>query len=86
MAGKLGSAIAIIDAALGLDKIIIFGGFAQAVGEPYRRAIVDAVGASWLTQRDWNDAILLNKQRHISLYGALAASQFMRGRGEPRVH
>jgi glucokinase len=86
MAGKLGSAIAMIDAALGLDKIIIFGGFAQAVGEPYRRAVVDAVAASWLQERDWDDAIVLNKQRHISLYGALAASECMRECAEPRGH
>jgi len=46
--------------ALGLDRFIIIGGFALALGEPYRLALVKLVGDyCWESQVRWDEMILL---------------------------
>jgi glucokinase len=59
-AGYLGQALAAIHLAVGVDRIVVVGGFAIALGEPYRAMLVDACAAAcWNIGQDWDEIIEL---------------------------
>jgi C7-cyclitol 7-kinase len=54
----LGVGLAAIHVDTGVERIVLVGGFARALGEPYRRLVVAAAGdACWSIGQDW-DAIV----------------------------
>jgi predicted NBD/HSP70 family sugar kinase len=53
-ARPLGQMLAGIHLSLGIDRFILIGGFALALGEPYRREVASAAsGCEWDTGEDW---------------------------------
>lgn len=71
-ARPLGQALAAVHLAIGLERFIIIGGFALALGERYRVELVAAAAASaWQRGQDWNRAIELgNPDEAVGLLGA----------------
>lgn len=56
----LGQALAAIHLAVGVERFVVIGGFALALGEAYRRELVAAVAAStWDLGIDWNAMVEL---------------------------
>jgi C7-cyclitol 7-kinase len=54
----LGHGLAAIHLATGVERFVLLGGFAFAMGEPYRRALVAAArDASWDVGQDWDAMI-----------------------------
>ena len=69
----LGQALAAIHVALGIERFIIMGGFALALGEAYRRELVRAARAScWQLGQDWDRMIVLGDEEDTA--GMLGAS------------
>ncbi|MBI2504420.1 MAG: ROK family protein [Candidatus Latescibacteria bacterium] len=68
----LGQAMAAIHVAVGVERFVVFGGFALALGERYRRALVRAAAAScWDLGQSWDDMIELGDQEvEAGLIGA----------------
>jgi glucokinase len=59
-AGYLGQALAAIHLAVGVDRIVVVGGFAFALGEPYRAMVVDACEAAcWNIGQQWDKIVEL---------------------------
>jgi C7-cyclitol 7-kinase len=56
----LGQALAAIHLDSGIEAVVLVGGFATALGEPYRRLVVDAAAdACWNVGQDWNAIVRL---------------------------
>ena len=56
----LGQALAGIHLAIGVERFVVIGGFALALGEAYRRQLVAAIAASaWDLGTDWNAMVEL---------------------------
>jgi glucokinase len=56
----LGQALAAIHLDTGVERIILMGGFAGALGEPYRRLVVEAArDACWDLGQDWDAMVRL---------------------------
>lgn len=68
----LGQAMAAMHVAVGVERFVIFGGFALALGERYRSALVRAAAAScWDLGQSWDDMIELGDQEvEAGLIGA----------------
>lgn len=59
-AAHLGHALAAIHLTLGTEEMIVVGGFARALGEPYRAMLVEAASsASWDLGQDWDGIVRL---------------------------
>jgi glucokinase len=59
-AQPLGQALASIHVSLGIERFVIVGGFAQALGEGYRQELVRAArGSCWELGQDWETMIAL---------------------------
>jgi glucokinase len=59
-AAYLGQALAALHLAVGVDRIIVVGGFALALGEPYRAMVAEAcASACWDIGQDWDEIIEL---------------------------
>jgi predicted NBD/HSP70 family sugar kinase len=57
-AGRLGQGLAAIHLVIGIETFIITGGFANALGEGYRRLLVEgSQAAGWNLGQDWNRMI-----------------------------
>jgi glucokinase len=71
-ARHLARALASLHVALGLELFVIYGGFASALGEPYRALLAEqAEPACWNTGQDWNAMVVLDKDaEHSGLAGA----------------
>jgi glucokinase len=62
VAQPLGQALAAIHVALGIERFIIVGGFAVALGEGYRRELVRTAQSScWGLGQDWDKMIALGR-------------------------
>jgi glucokinase len=62
VAQPLGQALAAIHVALGIERFVIVGGFALALGEGYRRELVRAAQDScWRLGQDWEIMISLGE-------------------------
>lgn len=60
LAEPLGVALALMHAALGVDRHVLVGGFARAQGEVYRRAVAAAAARSvWSDGTDWDTLVEL---------------------------
>ena len=60
VADKLGNVLASIHLSLGIERFVICGGFALALGESYRDQLVAAAdAATWDSGKDWNAMIEL---------------------------
>ena len=79
-ARPLGQALAGLHLGVGVERFVVIGGFALALGERYRRELVDAMAESaWNLDTDWNamlelginddDAGLLGAGRCAALLG-----------------
>lgn len=71
-ASHLARAMASLHVALGLERFVIYGGFASALGEPYRALLAEqARRACWNTGQDWNEMLMLDEDdNHAGLAGA----------------
>jgi glucokinase len=71
-ARPLGQALAAVHLTTGLERFILIGGFALALGEPYRAELVAAAAAcAWSRGQDWDEAIALGDPGEaIGLLGA----------------
>jgi C7-cyclitol 7-kinase len=59
-AEPLGLALAGLHTAVGVERFVVIGGFALALGEPYRRLLVEAArGGCWDLGQDWDEMIRL---------------------------
>jgi glucokinase len=72
VARPLGRMLAALHAALGLERFVIIGGFAMALGEEYRAELVRAAaGSCWNLGQDWNTMIRLGEPDDLAgLVGA----------------
>jgi glucokinase len=62
VAQPLGQALAAVHVALGIERFIIVGGFALALGEGYRRQLVQAAeDACWRLGQDWDTMNVLGE-------------------------
>lgn len=78
---RLGQALAAIHLDTGPDRFVLVGGFALALGEPYRKAVAGALrDACWDIGQDWDEMVLLGEADEDSaLYGgAYLAPRAMR--------
>lgn len=68
----LAAMLANLHLALGLERFVIIGGFALALGEPYRLALVKLAGElCWLTHTGWDEMIQFGFKDDLSgLIGA----------------
>ena len=74
-AAHLGGSLAALHTALGLERFVITGGFALALGEEYRRLVADAGAAScWDLGQDWAAMVELDPLEGRS--GLLGAGRF----------
>lgn len=74
-AGFLGQALAALHLDSGVERIILVGGFAVALGEPFRRLVAGACAdACWDTGQSWDQILQLGEVdaglRGAGLYGA----------------
>ena len=75
VAGKLGNVLAQVHQSLGIERFVIFGGFATALGEAYRQSLVRAAAADcWDSGQMWNEMIELGLDDDDS--GLLGAGRF----------
>jgi glucokinase len=66
--------------ALGLERFIIIGGFALALGEPYRLALAkQATALCWDRQSDWNNMLQFGYADDLS--GLVGAGRLARSKG-----
>jgi C7-cyclitol 7-kinase len=72
VAQPLGQTLAAIHVALGIERFIVYGGFALALGEAYRRQLVLAAREScWQLGQDWERMIALGDEEDTAgLLGA----------------
>lgn len=76
-AAALGSALALIHLATGIEKFFLTGGFGTALGQPFAAAIGrHARAASWATGLDWNLAVTATDP--AIEYGLVGAAQMTR--------
>lgn len=71
-AGYLGRSLACLHTATGVERFVIVGGFAVALGESYRRLLVQAASSScWDLGQSWPDMIeLVDLNDRAGLLGA----------------
>jgi len=73
----LGQMLAVIHVSLGLERFIIIGGFALALGEAYRRELVEAASSCcWRLGQSWDSMITLGEPDDLT--GVLGAARFAR--------
>ena len=66
-AGSLGRVMATLHLGLALPRFVVYGGFAGALGEPYRLLLVEAAqAASWRTGDDWSRMVELAPNDDLS--------------------
>jgi glucokinase len=74
-AHPLGQTLAAIHTALGIERFVIIGGFALALGEGYRKELTDvAAGCCWRLGEDWNAMLSLGEPD--DLMGLLGAGRY----------
>ncbi|MGE5049177.1 MAG: ROK family protein [Deltaproteobacteria bacterium] len=68
----LGSALAAMHLGVGIERFVLVGGFALALGEPYRRCVAAAASAHcWTGEGDWAERVELGiEDDHSGLIGA----------------
>jgi len=78
VAAPLGWALAAMHMAIGVSRFVLIGGFALALGEPYRRLVARAAGARcWQCAGDWPAMVELGVDDDLSgLLGAGRAGSF----------
>lgn len=75
VAGTLGNALAQIHQGIGIERFVIFGGFALALGDPYRTSVANAARrACWNSGQAWDEMIELGMNDDDS--GLLGAGRF----------
>lgn len=83
-AAALGSSLAGLHTALGLERFVITGGFGTALGERYRRLLAQAAAsACWDLGQDWDAMIELDRPDGLS--GLLGAGRFAKFTLAPTV-
>jgi 3-dehydroquinate synthetase/predicted NBD/HSP70 family sugar kinase len=76
VAVPLGQMLAAVHLSMGVERFVIIGGFALALGEPYRLELVrSAANSGWLMGQDWNSMIELGHPDDNS--GLLGAGRFV---------
>lgn len=59
-AAYLGKMIALVHLSTGIERFIIIGGFAKALGEPYRQFLIEQASlSSWNIGQDWKNTIYI---------------------------
>jgi glucokinase len=67
--------LAAIHSALGIERFIIIGGFALALGEGYRKELADvADGCCWCLGEDWDSMVSLGEAN--DLMGLMGAGHY----------
>ena len=73
----LGQMLAVIHVVLGIERFLIFGGFALALGEGYRRELVRAARDScWQLGQNWESMVVLGEPDDLA--GLLGAGRCAR--------
>jgi glucokinase len=68
--------LAAVHLSMGVERFVIIGGFALALGEPYRLELVRAAATcGWRMGQDWNSMIELGHPEDNS--GLLGAGRFV---------
>ena len=58
----LGIGIASLHLAVGVERVILIGGFARALGETYRGIVANAAArACWALGQDWDEIVRLGE-------------------------
>lgn len=80
-AAPLGWALGAMHLGIGIERFVLFGGFALALGERYRRMVAKAAAERcWRTPGDWNARIELGVNDDLSgLIGAGIAGVLQKG-------
>jgi glucokinase len=74
-ARPLAGVLAAIHAAAGIERFIIIGGFALAMGESYRRLLAELAGScSWSVSQDWEGMLELGESDDLS--GLIGAGRY----------
>jgi glucokinase len=75
VAQPLGQALAAVHVALGIERFVIVGGFALALGEGYRRQLVQAAQDScWPLGQDWETMLVLGEAEDTA--GLIGAGRY----------
>jgi len=75
VAGKLGNVLAQMHQSIGIERFVIFGGYGTALGEPYRKLLVEsAANDCWSSGQGWERMIELGADDDDS--GLLGAGRF----------
>jgi glucokinase len=70
-AGALGTTFAALHTALGLERFVLTGGFAAALGDRFRHLVAQAAAAAcWDLGQEWNDMVELHVSDDAGLVGA----------------
>lgn len=78
----LGRALASVHVAVGVERFVLVGGFALAMGEPYRQAVVAAAERScWQLGQAWDEMVVLGTDDDD--HGMLGAGVVAAGLVEP---
>jgi 3-dehydroquinate synthetase/predicted NBD/HSP70 family sugar kinase len=76
VARPLGQMLAAVHLSMGVERFVIIGGFALALGDQYRLELVrSAADCGWLMGQDWNSMIELGQPEDTS--GLLGAGRFV---------
>lgn len=80
-AAPLGWALGAMHLGVGVDRFVLFGGFALALGERYRRLVAEAARVRcWDTPGDWDSRVELGvNDDHSGLMGAAIAGAMHEG-------
>lgn len=91
MARPLGTALAAIHLAVGVERFVVIGGFALSLGQGYRAALVEsAAAASWDLGQGWDGMIRLGEADeeaaligagHCAVHGVGSVERPPQGRG-----
>ncbi len=83
-AGALGTTLAAIHSAIGIEPISLYGGFATALGEPYRRLVAAAAqGGCWDIGQRWDEILTLSDLDGRA--GLLGAGRYARAMARERL-
>ena len=75
IAQPLGQVIACINLSIGIERFVIIGGFAFALGEGYRKELVNSAAAcAWSSSEEWNSMIELGNSDDCN--GLIGAGQY----------
>src|SRR3954468_11622353 len=78
----LGRALAGLHVGVGTERFVLAGGFATALGEPYRRLVAAAARSGcWDIDQNWDDMVEIGSEEDGLVGGGVYAVRELLGRG-----